>query len=110
MYFQHAETLTPRLLPNCRWLQLRRGRRLRRLRLAAILGVLMFWVSGSRRDTASASTVQREPNKVQINFCVLSCMSIQQASVLSRRGEEVSEKGKVRKAAGYFKADSPESV
>lgn len=49
-------------------------------------------VSGTRCDTASGSTVQREPIKVQINCFVLSCMSIQQASVLSRRGEEVSER------------------
>lgn len=49
-------------------------------------------VSGTRRDTPSGSTVQREPIKVQINCFVLSCMSIQQASVLSRRGEEVSER------------------
>lgn len=49
-------------------------------------------VSGTRCDTASGSTVQREPIKVQINCSVLSCMSIQQASVLSRRGEEVSER------------------
>lgn len=49
-------------------------------------------VSGTRCDTPSGSTVQREPLKVQINCFVLSCMSIQQASVLSRRGEEVSER------------------
>lgn len=37
------------------------------------------------------STVQREPIKVQIN-CLFYPVSIQQASVLSRRGEEVSER------------------
>lgn len=50
----------------------------------------------------SPSTVQSEPMKVQNNNLFYP-VSIQQASVLSRRGEEVS-KGIVRKAAGYFEA------
>lgn len=79
---------------NGRWLQLRRQRRW--LRLAALLTASH---SGKLHSASHHphSTVQSEPMKVQYNSFFYP-VSIQQASVLSRRGEEV------RKAAGYFEA------
>lgn len=62
----------------------------------------MFSVSGVKSHSSLVAQYRVSLMKVQINYLFYP-VSIQQASVLSRRGEEVS-KGIVRKAAGYFEA------
>lgn len=62
----------------------------------------IFLVSCVQCNSSLVAQYRVSPMKVQINY-VFYPVSIQQASVLSSRGEEVS-KGVVRKAAGYFEA------
>lgn len=62
----------------------------------------LLLVSCIQSHSSVVAQYRVSPMKVQINY-VFYPVSIQQASVLSSRGEEVS-KGVVRKAAGYFEA------